>query len=39
MAKSAKKRGENTSGKKRVSKDRVVIGINNFEIVNRLWQK
>jgi hypothetical protein len=36
MAKSLKKRGNNTKGVKRVSADRATVGVRNFEIINRL---
>jgi len=36
MAKSAKKRGVNQRGVKRVSADRVVVGIRNFQLINKL---
>jgi hypothetical protein len=36
MAKSAKKRVVNSNGVKRVSKDRIAVGVRNLDIVNRL---
>lgn len=36
MAKSSKKRINNTKGVKRVSADRTTVGVRNFEIINRL---
>lgn len=36
MAKSLKKRGNNTKGIKKVSPDRAIVGVRNFEIINRL---
>jgi hypothetical protein len=36
MAQSAKKRVVNSNGIKRVSKDRIAVGIRNFEILNKL---
>lgn len=38
MAKSAKKRGINSKGVKRVSKDRIAVGVSNFAILNKLKQ-
>jgi hypothetical protein len=37
MAKSLKKRGSCTVGKKRVSSDRAINGVKNLEIVNKLY--
>lgn len=36
MAKSAKKRGVNPRGVKRVSKDRIAVGMKNFQLLNKL---
>jgi len=36
MAKSAKKRVVNSKGIKRVSKDRVAVGVRNLDIVSKL---
>jgi len=36
MAKSAKKRVANSKGIKRVSKDRVAVGVRNLEIVSKI---
>jgi hypothetical protein len=36
VAKSAKKRTANLNGVKRVSKDRVAVGIRNFQLLNKL---